>query len=85
MVTYSDKVKERLAAILLTLLDLLTSKKFLVAMGTAIGTYQATGDPWVFLWAGLTFVGAQAAADWGKEKAKIDAATVSNLKQIAGQ
>lgn len=76
---YSDKVKERLALILLTLLDLLSSKKFLVAMGTAIGTYQATGDAWVFLWAGLTFVGAQAAADFGKEKAKVDAATVAAI------
>lgn len=76
---YSDKVKERLALILLTLLDLLSSKKFLVAMGGAVGTYQATGDPMVFLWATLAYVGAQAAADFGKEKAKVDAATVAAI------
>lgn len=83
--TYSQEVMERLSKILLVILDLLTSKKFLVAMGTAVGTYQATGDARVFLWAGLTYVGAQAATDWGKKKAMIDAAAITMLKSDKAQ
>lgn len=72
--SYSDEVKSRLGQIILTLLDLLKSKKFLAALGGAVTTYQTTGDPMVFLWASLAFVAAQGIADFGKEGATINAA-----------
>lgn len=81
---YQDEIKARLGQIVLTLLDLLKSKKFLAAVGGAVTTYQATGDPWVFLWATLAFVAAQGLADFGKEGQAISA-TAALLKQPAAQ
>lgn len=72
-ISYWDEIKARVGKILLTLLDLLTSKKFLVAVAGGYGTYQATGDAWAILWAALAYIVAQAAADFGKESALVNA------------
>ena len=68
----TDEIKGRLQTILLSLLDALGSKKFQVAMVAGATGWYNTGDIRYFIGALLTYVGAQAFADFGKEKAKIE-------------
>lgn len=64
------EIKLRLQKILLTLLDMLASKKFLVAVGSGVTIYQATGDAWAAVAPVVTYLLAQGLADFGKEAVK---------------
>jgi hypothetical protein len=66
------EINDRLLGILLTLLDLLKSKKFLAAIGSSIVAWQTTGDGRAALAPIVAFIVAQGWADYGKEKAKIE-------------
>lgn len=72
--------------------DLFLSKKFLVALITAVGTVTAyfgwNVDPTALLAVAtpfLIYIGAQGWADSGKEKAKIDAAAAIQIHTMAMQ
>lgn len=67
---YQAEIKVRLQKVLLTLLDLLASKKFLVAVGSGVTIYQATGDVWAAVAPVVTYLVAQGLADFGKEAVK---------------
>lgn len=67
-----EEVSKRLYQILLTLLDLAGSKKFLVALAGGFTTYQATGDPRAILWAAIAYIVAQGAEDFGKAGIKVE-------------
>ena len=65
------EIAERLFQVLLTLLDVFSSKTLWVILAGAVSTYELTGDPMVFLYAAAGFVVKQTAADFGKEREKI--------------
>jgi hypothetical protein len=67
-----NEINTRLTQIILSLLDLLGSKKFLVALAGGLLAYVETGDWWTLAGAAIAFVVAQGVADIGKERAKIE-------------
>lgn len=75
------QVVERLLRVILSLLDMAGSKKFIAAFVAGITAYQATGDIWAFLLPVITAIAAQGLADMNKEKAKIDAVAIQELKK----
>lgn len=67
---YSEEIERRLGGIFLALLDLVSSKKFLVALGTGLTGWYQSGDVRYLVAALLVYIGAQGVADIGKEKEK---------------
>jgi len=66
-IDFKFELTEGLKGIVLTLLSMLNSKKFLAAGGSAVAIYQQTGDLRQAAIPVVVYVVAQAGADWGKE------------------
>jgi hypothetical protein len=65
------ELQRRLLGLLFLILDLLSSKKFVAALGTSIAAYRESGDVWMAIAPMMTYIVAQGWADWGKEKEKV--------------
>jgi hypothetical protein len=80
---YQQEIIERLSKILLTVLDLLISKKFLAAIGAGLTGWYQTGDARILVGSLVAYVLAQGVADHGKESAFVNMA-VAAMKQGPG-
>ncbi len=65
-----ERLGRELWKILFALLGILQSKTFWVVMSGAYGLYEATGNPWVFAGAIVTYCVKNISADFGKEAAR---------------